>query len=43
MPWVTLPEGIPAFETVYNQLELLPPERVARLQAMIARRKAGEG
>ena len=43
MPWVALPEDIPAFETVYNQLELLPPERVVRLQAMIERRKAGEG
>ena len=42
-PSVALPEGIPAFETVYNQLELLPPERVTRLQAMIERRKAGEG
>ncbi|OYW45601.1 MAG: aldehyde-activating protein [Sphingomonadales bacterium 32-68-7] len=43
MPWVAFPEGIPAFATVYNQMELLPPERVARLQAMIERRKAGEG
>ena len=43
MPWVTLPDGIPAFETVYNQFELLPRERVARLETMIERRKAGEG
>ena len=43
MPWVALPEGIPAFETVYNQFELLPPERVARLMALAERRKAGEG
>ena len=43
MPWVALPEGIPAFETTYNQCELLPPERVARLEVMIERRKAGEG
>ena len=43
MPWVTFPEGIPAFETVYNPLELLPPERVVRLQAMLERRKAGGG
>lgn len=43
MPWVALPEDIPAFETVYNQVEILPPERVARLQALIDRRKAGEG
>ncbi|MXO58150.1 GFA family protein [Altererythrobacter salegens] len=43
MPWVALPEGIPAFETTYNAFELLPPERVARLQTMLERRKAGEG
>lgn len=43
MPWVALPEGIPAFETVYNPFELLPPERVVRLQAMLERRKAGGG
>ena len=43
MPWIALPEGIPSFETVYNPFELLPPERVARLHAMIERRKAGEG
>ena len=43
MPWVALPEGIPTFETVYNPFELLPPERIARLETMIERRKAGEG
>lgn len=43
MPWVALPEGIPAFATVYDPFELLPPERVARRQATIERRKAGEG
>jgi hypothetical protein len=43
MPWVPLPEGIPAFATVYNPFELLPPERAARLQTMLERRKAGEG
>lgn len=43
MPWVALPEDIPAFETVYNPFELLPAERLARLQVLIERRKAGEG
>jgi hypothetical protein len=43
MPWVAFPEGIPAFETVYNPFELLPPERVARLEALLERRKAGGG
>ncbi|MXO73300.1 GFA family protein [Alteraurantiacibacter buctensis] len=43
MPWVTLPQGIPAFPATYNPFELLPPDRVARLQAMLERRRAGEG
>jgi hypothetical protein len=40
MPWVTLPEGIPHFETGYNPAELLPPERLARLRALIEQRAA---
>ncbi len=40
MPWVTLPEGIPHFETSYNPAELLPPERWQRLAALIERAKA---
>lgn len=40
MPWVTLPEGIPQFETTYNPAELLPPERFQRLAALIERAKA---
>jgi hypothetical protein len=40
MPWVTLPEGIPQFETTYNAAELLPPERFERLSALIERAKA---
>jgi hypothetical protein len=43
MPWVALPDDIPRFETTYNPADLLPPERFARLKAMIARRAAGEG
>ena len=43
MPWVTPPEGVPAFAQTYAPQELLPPERLARLMAMIERRKAGEG
>lgn len=35
MPWVTLPEGVPQFEAAYNPAELLPPERFARLKALI--------
>ncbi|MBO9574949.1 MAG: GFA family protein [Sphingobium sp.] len=40
MPWVTLPAGIPHFETTYNPAELLPPERFARLKALIDIRAA---
>lgn len=43
MPWVTLPEGIPAFETYYDYRELLPQERVARMDALIAQSAAGNG
>ena len=42
MPWVALPEGIPAFKTTYNFADVLPPERVARMGALMERRKAGE-
>ncbi|WP_305098118.1 GFA family protein [Croceibacterium aestuarii] len=43
MPWVTLPEGIPAFERYYDFREVLPQENRDRLMALVARRKAGEG
>jgi hypothetical protein len=43
MPWVVLPEGIPAFATYYDPRELLPAERYARLVALGERRGAGEG
>lgn len=43
MPWVALPSDIPTFEQTYNPYELLPPERVERLEALIERRKRGEG
>jgi hypothetical protein len=43
MPWVALPEGIPAFEQYYAPQDLLAPEKWARLAALLGRRKAGEG
>lgn len=43
MPWVAVPDDIPAFEQTYNPAELLPPERFARLRALLDRRAAGEG
>jgi len=33
--WAPLPEGVPQFEAYYNPQELLPPERFARLKALI--------
>jgi len=37
MPWVALPEGIPRFEAYYSPADLLPPERFARLRALVRR------
>ena len=42
MPWVTLPEGIPAFEEYYSPRELLSEEAFARLMALVEK-KSGEG
>jgi len=33
--WAPLPEDVPQFEAYYNPAELLPPERFARLQALL--------
>lgn len=42
-PWVTLPEGVPHFETMYVPREFLSPERYARLKALaIAHAALGE-
>lgn len=38
MPWVALPEGIPHFDTFYSPAELLPPERFARMAALVQKR-----
>ena len=43
MPWVTLPEGIPAFDGQYNPFELLPPERQQRVASLVEKKKAGGG
>ena len=34
MPWVTLPEGIPAFEQGYDFREVLPADRLDRLREL---------
>jgi hypothetical protein len=43
MPWVAHPEDIPVFERSYAFAELLPPENIARMHALMERRSAGEG
>lgn len=37
LPWVTLPQGIPAFDAFYDYREVLPPERFERLKALSRR------
>ena len=37
MPWVTLPSDIPRFDAYYDQTVVLPPDRVARIEALIER------
>lgn len=34
LPWVRLPEGVPAFEVYYSSKELWPPESLARRAAI---------
>ncbi len=43
LPWVTLPEGIPAFGEYYDFREVLSEESQQRLFALAERHKAGEG
>ena len=35
LPWITLPEGVPAFEAYYNSRELWPAESLERRRAAI--------
>ena len=43
LPWVTLPEGIPAFAQYYDFREVLGEASIQRLTALAERRRAGEG
>jgi hypothetical protein len=40
MPWVTLPEGVPAFDEYYDLREVYSPESLARIMALVERKKA---
>ena len=33
--WAPLPEGVPQFQAYYSHAELLPPERLARMKALM--------
>ena len=39
MPWVTLPDDLPHFDAYYAPSDVLPPDRLSRLSALIARRE----
>jgi hypothetical protein len=38
LPWVTLPESVPAFDIYYDSKTLWPPESLERLAAVLPRR-----
>jgi hypothetical protein len=40
LPWVELPESVPAFDIYYDRKELWPPASNARMDAVIAQRNA---
>jgi hypothetical protein len=39
LPWITLPEGTPAFEAYYDTKTLWPPASLARRAAILPRRE----
>jgi hypothetical protein len=41
LPWVELPEDVPAFRTYYDTQKLWPPASLERVEALKARRAAG--
>lgn len=43
MPWVSFPPDIPRFSRSYAHAEILPPERMARLSALLDKRQSGKG
>ena len=43
LPWVVLPESVPAFEVFYDRETLWPPATSERVRALIARRQASGG
>ena len=41
VPWVEIPEGVPAFNVYYDTNKLWPPASLERLNALMASRRAG--
>jgi hypothetical protein len=39
LPWVELPDSVPAFEVYYDSKTLWPPESLARLKAAMRNRR----
>jgi hypothetical protein len=39
VPWVRLPEGVPAFEVYYDMQKLWPAESLARREALLGKGK----
>jgi hypothetical protein len=42
LPWVVLPESVPAFPVYYETKKLWPPETLGRLEAVLATRRRGQ-
>lgn len=41
VPWVEIPEGVPAFAVYYDTNELWPPASLERRNALVASRRVG--
>jgi hypothetical protein len=41
VPWVEIPEGVPAFNVYYDTNKLWPPPSLERLNALMASRRVG--
>jgi hypothetical protein len=41
LPWVSLPDGVPAFDVYYDRKTVWPAESLERIDAILGRRAAG--
>ena len=42
LPWITLPETVPAFEVYYDSKTLWPAAGLQRLTAIMPRKRSGD-